>query len=131
VKAGIVEEAANYLWSSYTEYINPKGALADIDFVLDIINPDRGKALRIWERFMAEDNKDKCLDDEIRQKKQLSDEDVIKLINKLVKSDRIQSLQEMNISERNSIIRDLKENNASIRQLAKITGLGRRIIEKA
>ncbi len=32
IKAGIVEEAIKYKWSSYIEYISQKGILTDIDF---------------------------------------------------------------------------------------------------
>jgi REP element-mobilizing transposase RayT len=131
IKAEIVEEAAKYKWSSYIEYVSQNGILTDIDFVLGILNPDRNKALKIFKEFMMEENKDKCLDDEIKKRKQLSDEDARKLVMELIKSDNIQILQQMNKNERDNIIKELKKKDVSIRQLARITRLGRRIIEKA
>ncbi|MEA1960456.1 MAG: transposase [Bacillota bacterium] len=131
VKAGMVKEAGDYRWSSYTEYINQKGILTETDFILSIFNPDRNKAVKIFEEFTMEGNEDSCLDGGERRKKQLSDEVARKLITKLVKSDNIQILQQMDKNERDIIIRELKDNGASIRQLSRITGLGRRIIEKA
>ena len=99
--------------------------------MLGILNSDRNKALKIFKEFMMEENKDKCLDDEIKKRKQLSDEDARKLVMELIKSDNIQILQQMNKNERDNIIKELKKKDVSIRQLARITGLGRRIIEKA
>jgi len=131
IKAGIIEKTAKYRWSSYTEYINQKGTLTNIDFVLNILNPNRSQAIKIFEEFMAEENKDKCLEYETKKRKQLSDEEVKKLIRKLIESDNVQIMQQIDKSERNKIIKILKERKASIRQLARITGLGRRIIEKA
>ena len=78
---------------------------------------------------MTEENKDECLDDEVKKRK-FSDEDARKLIRRLIKSDNVQILQQMNKKERNNIIRVLKE-KVSIRQLARVTGLSKRIIEKA
>lgn len=129
VKAGIVGEASKYRWSSYSEYIYSKGYFTDIDFVLGILNPNRNEAVRIFKEFMTEENKDECLDDEVKKRK-FSDEDAIKLIRRLIKSDNVQILQQMNKKERNNIIRVLKE-KVSIRQLARVTGLSKRIIEKA
>lgn len=131
IKAGLVEEAADYKWSSYSEYINQKNNLTDINFVLSIFNPNQSKAVKIFEDFMAQDNEDKCLDINVKKRKQLSDEEVRELIAKLIQSSNIQMLQQMDKAKRNKIIKDLKEKDASIRQLARITGLGRRIIEKA
>ena len=61
----------------------------------------------------------------------MSDKDVRQLIQKLIKSDDIQVIQQMSRNERNKALRHLKEMDISIRQLARVTGLGRRIIEKA
>ncbi|HHV18852.1 MAG TPA: transposase [Thermoanaerobacterales bacterium] len=130
-KAGIVEEIANYKWSSYNEYFNKNGVITDIDFVLSILNSDYVKAVKEFEEFMAEENKDKCLSYRVKRRKQLSDEHVAKLIKKIIKSDDIYILHNMNKNERNKIIKKLKQQGASIRQLARVTGLGRRIIEKA
>ena len=131
IKAGIVAEAAKYEWSSYSEYVNQKCSATDIEFILGILNPDPGKAARIFEEFMMDENEDNCLDITDKRRKQLSDEEARILIKKLSQSDNVLILQHMNKNERDKIIKDLKETGFSIRQLARITGLGRRIIEKA
>jgi Mg/Co/Ni transporter MgtE len=80
---------------------------------------------------MMDENEDNCLDITDKRRKQLSDEEAKILIKKLSQSDNVLILQHMNKNERDKIIKDLKETGFSIRQLARITGLGRRIIEKA
>jgi Mg/Co/Ni transporter MgtE len=76
-------------------------------------------------------NEDNCLDINDKIRKQLSDKEARILIKKLSKSDNVLILQQMEKNERDKIIKDLKETGFSIRQLTRITGLGRRIIEKA
>lgn len=130
VKAGIVKKAGQYRWSSYLDYTKREAILTDTDFILRILNPDCCKAVEIYEEYMAEEIVDKCLDYETKKRKFLTDEETKNIITKLIKSDNIQILQQMNKGERNKVIKTLKEKDASIRQLARITGLGRRIIEK-
>ncbi len=131
IKAGIVTEALKYRWSSYSEYINQKGMLTNINFILSILNPDTSKAVKIFEEFMTAENEDNCLDVGDKMRKQLSDEDTSKLIKQLTKSDNILILHHIDKNERNKTIKNLKEMGCSVRQLERITGLGRRIIEKA
>jgi len=80
---------------------------------------------------MMSANEDNCLDINDKIRKQLSDKEARILIKKLSKSDNVLILQQMEKNERDKIIKDLKETGFSIRQLTRITGLGRRIIEKA
>ncbi|MDD2421329.1 MAG: transposase [Heliobacteriaceae bacterium] len=131
VKAGMVGQAAQYNWSSYSEYVNQKSILTDIDFVLRILNPNPIKAVKIFKEFMTAENEDKCLDVQDTIKKRLSDEDAINLIKELSNTNNVLVLQQMDKNERDGIIRKLKKTGFSIRQLVRITGLGRRIIEKA
>ena len=49
----------------------------------------------------------------------------------MIKSDNPQKIQQMDKKVRDEIVRNLKEKDISIRQLARITGIGRRVIEKA
>lgn len=131
IKAGMVEDVADYRWSSYTKYIDQKDDLIDTGFVLSILGPNRKKAIEIFAEFMDKENKDTCLDIKMNRIKQLSDEDVRKLIKKITKTNNIQILLLMNKNDRDEVIKEIKSKEVSIRQLARITGLGRRVIEKA
>lgn len=130
VKAGIVKDPAKYRWSSYDEYIRQDSSLTDTGFVLGILSHDHVKAVGVFKEYMGEESKEMCLDDEIRKRRQVSDEEARKLIRKLSGSDNLQILQQLDKKDRNEIIKKLKGNDVSIRQLARITGVGRRIIEK-
>lgn len=87
--------------------------------------------VNIFKEFMTTDNEDNCLDVDDKMRKQLSDEDTSKLIKKLTKSDNVLILHQIDKNERNRTLRNLKEMGCTVRQLERITGLGRRIIEKA
>lgn len=130
LKAGLVSKPAGWAWSSYNEYLSRYPLLVDTDFVLDLLHPHRKEAVEIFLKFMAEENEDKCLEYEDGKRKK-SDEEVRRAVQKLVRSDDILAIEKMSRDERNKVIRVLREENVSVRQLARVTGLGRRVIEKA
>ena len=131
IKAGMVKKLENYKWSSYGEYISQRDILTEVEYVLNILNSDRNKAIKTFKKYMEEENKDKCLDNEIKERKRVTDEEAKRLIKELIKSDNPQKIQQMDKKVRDEIVRNLKEKDISIRQLARITGIGRRVIEKA
>ncbi len=130
-KAGLVKTPKDYRWSSYSEYVNRENILTDTNFILNILNPDQNKSVRIFEDFMLQDNEDECLSANYDKKKRPSDAEVEKMIVEIIQSNNFQLLHQMNKAKRDKIIKKLKNRDASIRQLARITGLGRGIIEKA
>lgn len=130
LKAGLVKELTAYEWSSYNEYIGQKSFVADTSFILNIFNPDPIKAVNAFRKFMEQQNQDRCLEDETR-KKPLTDEAVKTLIEEVAGSGDAGFLQMMEKKKRDVIIRKLRDTGITIRQLARLTGLGRRIIEKA
>ena len=118
-------------WSSYKDFIYQNSKLIDIDFILNILNDDRNKAVERFKRFMNEkNNDDKCLS-YYTKKNNLTDEDAKELIKKFADLDNPEILKEMDKKDRDYIIKKLRNNNISIRQLSKITRLGRGVIEKA
>lgn len=131
VRAGMVDELAQYKWSSYSEYVRQESTLTDIEFVFELLSNNCNKRIEIFKEFMSEENMDKHLDDGAGKRRQMSDEEAKKLIQKMIGSDNLHILQQKSRNERDDIIKKLKEKEVSIRQLARITGIGRRIIEKA
>ena len=131
VRAGMVDELTKYRWSSYSEYIRQESTLTDIEFVFDLLSNNHNKRIEIFKEFMLEESKDKYLDNEAVNRRRMSDEEAKDLIQKMIGSDNPHILQQKNRNERDDIIKKLKEKEVSIRQLARITGIGRRIIEKA
>jgi len=124
VNANISKKVDGYLWSSYNEYINPKvGQLTDIGFVLEMI----GKTEFV--RFNNQVNEDKCL--ELEEKKfRLTDEQAKKEMAKISKCDNSSEFQELDIKKRDKFIKAFKENDMSVRQISRLTGVNFGIIRK-
>ncbi|HHV72898.1 MAG TPA: hypothetical protein GXX38_09895 [Clostridia bacterium] len=124
VKAGLSEDVGKFKWSSYGEYLG-NVRLVDVDYALNMFSEDRRQAIRLYERFMNEENEDKCLDYE--EKIRLSDEEVIKHIRRLTSN--AANLQQLEKSERDKIIKELKSlDGVTVRQLARITGISKSVI---
>ncbi|WP_432406905.1 transposase [Wukongibacter sp. M2B1] len=130
LKARMVDTVDEYKWSSYSDYIEMKSTLINMCFIYNILSDDSNKAIKMFQEFMNEENKDKCLDYNSRRSR-ITDEDARKIMKKIIKSDNPQVLQQISKVQRDAIIREFKEMGISIRQLARITGLGRSVIEKA
>jgi len=127
VKAGIVQNVSNYLWSSYQEY-DEKPGISDVDFALGILSNNREKSISLFKVYTNEKNRDECLDYQARRGK--SDEEVMIYLYELgIKN--ICQLQQMNKQERDDIIRSIKvEENITVRQLARIIGISKSVIAR-
>ncbi len=128
VKAGICNSVKEYGWSSYNEYIM-KPLLVDTHFVLDILSSDKKMAIKLFIKHTNEQNEDKCL--ELEEKPRLQDDEVRRhLEDRGVLSQS--ELQKMERSKRNEIIRALKATEGiTIRQLSRVTGISKSVIDRA
>ena len=117
VNANISKKVDGYLWSSYNEYINPKdGQLTDSDFVLEMIGNGE------FVRFNIQVNEDKCL--ELEDKKfRLTDEQAKKVMVKISRCNNASEFQELDIKKRDKYIKAFKENDMSVRQISRLTGI--------
>ncbi|AOT73289.1 transposase [Geosporobacter ferrireducens] len=128
VKAGIVTKVEDYPWTNYTDYIRSKYQ-TDTDLGLNILNVDRAQAVRKFVDFIDKDNDDKCL--EIKENRQITDNDAIKIIKNLCKVERGSDLQMVDVDKRNTYIKELKEGyGLSVRQIERFTGINRGIIQR-
>lgn len=128
IKAGITNSIAEYKWSSYHEYFR-KQNIVDAEFILKLFAAEEQIAKKEFEKYMNEVNEDKCLDYEERHR--ISDDEIIQLIGEKygVQKGRFHLLER---NEKNKIIKDLKEiNGGTIRQIARITGVSKYMVEKA
>ncbi|WHH57665.1 transposase [Petroclostridium sp. X23] len=127
LKAGLVTDIADYKWSSYNEFIG-KSSIADIDFVLDIINNDREKATKSFEDFHKEINNDKCL--ELEEKRRMTDDEAIEVIRGVCNTRNCLEVQNFESHMRDEILKRLKTEGMSTRQIARLTGVSRAIVLK-
>lgn len=128
VKAGITKNMQDYRWSSYKEYIE-KAETVDIDFVLDMFSTDRKKAVELFRNFNIQNNNDMCLEDE--EKLRVSDSEVKEYFKKAGIMNP-KELRQVEKSKRDEIISKLKLlNGVTIRQLSRMTGISKSVIDRA
>ena len=121
IKAGICKNIDGYKFSSYNEYIN-KPNLVNVDFCLGIIDKEQ------FIEFNNEFNDDICLD--IRDNDfRLTDDEALKIICKICKCKSVSDFQKLDKIKRNYYIEKLYKHGLSIRQISRLTGLSRKIVE--
>jgi len=127
LKAGLIKNIEEYKWSSINEYLD-KQIVVDTGFTLKILSEDRTEAVELFRQYMNEYNEDKCLENE--EKHLISDQEVISyfaqydIIN-------INELKKLEKSKRNKIIGAVKsKKGVTIRQLSRITGISKSVIER-
>ena len=77
---------------------------------------------------MYKKNEDHCL--EMEEAFRLTDEDVKMLIAKFAKCKNASEFQGLDSSARNSCIHKLHKKGASIRQISRLTGISKKIVER-
>ena len=119
VKAGLVKDMSDYTWSSFGEYLFECEGLADTEFVFDMI--DRNEFVELHNK---EDDSIYLVDDKIK----LTDDEIRRRILKQY-SVRTEDISMMPKKERDRLLQNLRS-EYSIRELMRITGLTRGIIQK-
>ena len=120
LKAGLTEQIAEYRWSSYQEYFSDKKTLADTDMVLHMMPQNE------FEKFHQVEETEIFL---VNDKLKISDDAIRRAI---IKEQSIEPCQigYLDKVQRNALLHKLKE-TYSIRQLERVTGVSKGIIEKA
>ncbi len=128
IEAGIATKIKNYKWSNYMDYVKENKQL-EIDFVLNIFNTDREIAIREFIKYINKDDDSNCL--EIVEKPIITDSDAKKIIRTLCNVENAINLQNFDREKRNMYLKELKRRHGlSIRQLERLTGISRGIIQR-
>ncbi len=128
IKEGITNSVAEYKWSRYHEYISKQNIIYT-EFILELFAKEKHIAKKKFQKYTNEATKDICLDYEERHL--IGDDDLIKLIevNYGVKKGFFHLLGR---TKMDMILKDLKANKGvTIRQLARVTGVSKYMVEKA
>lgn len=128
LKAGLVEKIEHYPWSSYNAYLG-RESLIDQDFVLKIFDNDREKALKEFVKFNHQKTELKCMD--IEEAKRITDQEAINIIKRICKINETDEVQKFDKKSRDKFLRQLKRKGLSVRQLERLTGINRGVIQKA
>ena len=134
VKAGMVERANEWRWSSCIEYYGKghyPGKLLDVDFILKKIAPDRTMAKEQFKEFNERQNSDECLEDSVHDKR-LSDDEARVVIKKMLGKVEMAQVKSLPKTIRNEVLRKVKcIKGVSLRQAARILGVSLKLIFKA
>ena len=129
IKAGLCESLEGYRYSSCPEYLGmPVPQICDKDFVVKICG-----GIKSFIEFTETDFDYKCMDletDKNMRSLLISDEDAINLVLKIIPFYTPGIFLCMDKRERNDYISELKEKGLTNKQICRITGLGRGIVEK-
>ena len=123
IKAGICRKVDEYEYSSYNDYINENNEFVDVEFALAIMNKES------FINFNNEKSNDKCLDYTGKDFR-LNDTDAKIIIQRISKCKNISEFQNLEIDKRNKCIKKMKEKRLSIRQISRLTGISKGIVEK-
>ena len=127
LKAGVTKILEEYRWSSYCQYIRSDG-IVDIDTALGIFSEEREKAQKLFCEHCVEETQDKCL--EYQQKAVVKDQQIFEHLHSMGIAS-ISELQQLGKAKRNDVLRRLKEQDGiTIRQLARITGISKSVIDR-
>jgi putative transposase len=128
LKAGIADNVLDSKWTSIGEYLY-QSTIVDTKFVLSLFSEDRETALQLITRYMNETNDDLCMEELLRVR--LSDQDVTDYLRTLgITSNSM--LQQMSKGQRDTVIAMLmKLNGVSIRQISRITGFSKSVVQRA
>ena len=129
VKAGIVEKVKDYEYSSWGEYdgtVEPVFQICNTKTVLDRIP---FKDLEEWVNEPLDDDIH-CLEIEDPSKVRPSDDQVMRMIKEKTGATSSSAFQQLPEGIKHKTLRELKECRASLRQLERLTGIGKGIIHR-
>lgn len=127
IKAGIVTNVNDYEFSSWQEYCDKDGVLfplCDTQTVLNRIPYNELNAL-VYEPLSDDVT---CLDIEEASKGRPSDDQVMMFIKEKTGATNISAFQQLPDEIKRSILVELKGRRASLRQLERLTGIGKSMI---
>lgn len=129
LKAGLVHDIRKYNYSSWGEYtgqVDPSFCICNIQTVLHRIPLHELEA--IVDDLLPDEIV--CLDnDDERPRVRLSDDQVWQDIMRLSHSTTATDLQQLSKERQRDILRELRRKGASIRQLERLTGISRGVIQ--
>lgn len=129
ITAGIVERVKDYEYSSWGEYEGTVEPVFQICNTQTVLNRIPFTELETWVNEPLSDDIH-CLDIEDPSRKRPSDDQVWRMIIEKSGIRNASAFQQLNEDVRRRVLSELKEQGASHRQLERLTGVGRGLIQK-
>lgn len=120
VKAKLCNYAEEYTYSSMREYLFG-AVLTDTDFALSML------PLEQFTDYHREETEAQCL--EIIESFRLTDGEAKDLMRKVAKCDNATEFQNLDKETRNAYIQKLHKKHMSLRQISRLTGISRKVVE--
>jgi REP element-mobilizing transposase RayT len=122
VKANLCDAIEEYRWSSYHEYLG-NSKLVDTRFPLELIGLDE------FIRYSNSTNNDCCL--EYAEKTfRLTDAEAKAIMREVCECDTVEAFQKLGLQGRDASIMKLSAKGVSIRQINRLTGVSKGLVEK-
>ena len=116
-------------WTSYGDFFSNSAGVTDVAFVLELFGDDPKQAKEQFKRYVNEKNDDMCMD--ILETGRIDDDKAREMIKSAGNIPNCQELQDLGKTARNAVIRELKDNGLTIRQIERLTGVNRGIVLNA
>ena len=84
-----------------------------------------------FEEYINTDNNDQCLEVETKPNIRITDEKAKQIISKKAKCDSVAGFQALPKNKRDKLLRVLKDQGLSIRQISRLTGTPKGVVERA
>ena len=129
LRANSASTLTDCLWSSYNHYIsNNAGGIVDMDLALNMFAEDRKTAIN---EFAAFHNIFESEDFELSGRVRPTDAQLKRKMLELSGVEKLTDIAPMDRKRRNLLLRDLKEHGFSIRDIERLTGVSRGVIQRA
>ena len=122
VKAQLAGSVEDYRWSSYNDYVRRKSRLTNTSLALKMMLRDR------FLKFNNETCSETCL--EITPPR-ISDKIALEMIKRVLNCDTVKEFQQLDTQERKFGLARLKQEGLSIRQISRLTRIGKGIVERS
>ncbi len=124
IKSGLEGELGSYRWSSYQDYMTGDSEHIDLERILSYFGD-----LNKFQKYMKCKSEDQCM--EYYAKTRVPDEEAIMIVKDITGLDSLNEIVKHTTLRRNKWIVEMKKRNLSIRQISRLTGVSKAVIEKA
>jgi putative transposase len=136
VKASIVNELAQYRWSSYHAYLqNIPSKVVDTDFILDLFSNQRAQAITLFQEFTAQEEIESIMDMEVEKIREFSNlVEVVSFLDSFCASKKIaggyKAIKEDRAMAVEVVLELRKRSKLSVRQIAEALGVNRGFVQR-
>jgi putative transposase len=138
VKAGMVNHASQYNWSSYHDYtqVNKASSIIDRKVVLGIFSKDVDRSIELFREYSRVENEDTFLEytEPVEEKVFQNKNEIESFIENILSEKGITKSQineKNNIQTRKKLVCGLRDkSNLSIRQIADLLGINRGVVQR-